>query len=184
MSARLQKWKASAEVEKLIILELLRLGCCLRCSLRFVLPPSLGDDHLGDTTERLLEIVGFICNVGQESLLEYDLQRRCICCLNLLNYVATAEFEDYLFESISNSGFEFLEYTFAIALPISTLIRQYSLWYYLQDKLGKTGILAKERPNIIISVKEAIRSVLTPKVSRRFNTPYQQKVQLLTMLPH
>ena len=65
-----------------------------------------------------------------------DEQPVCVACLGVLQKICTESFTKELLDAFPSCGYEFEGYSLTITVPCATIIRQFSLWYYLQSAFG------------------------------------------------
>ncbi|KAN0007452.1 hypothetical protein ACTFIU_000651 [Dictyostelium citrinum] len=90
----------------------------------------------------------------------------CCCCLGILQDTNNKElFLDEFIVKMKSSGYEFQNYSLALSMPTSTLIREQSIWYYLIDCFPNVYNEKKEKS--IVEIKEGVKWVLGPIIGRQ-----------------
>ncbi|KAN0055716.1 hypothetical protein ACTA71_011599 [Dictyostelium dimigraforme] len=90
----------------------------------------------------------------------------CCCCLGILQDTNNKElFLEEFIVKMKSSGYEFQNYSLALSMPTSTLIREQSIWYYLIDCFP--NVYSEKKDKDIVEIKEGVKWVLGPIISRQ-----------------
>eukprot|EP01113_Clastostelium_recurvatum_P050500 TRINITY_DN9580_c0_g1_i2.p1 TRINITY_DN9580_c0_g1~~TRINITY_DN9580_c0_g1_i2.p1 ORF type:complete len:587 (+),score=118.81 TRINITY_DN9580_c0_g1_i2:157-1917(+) len=175
-------------------------GCCARCALRFtnqksmplfqerievleaiieeikkiVSPPTAMSD-----TEPPVEThaeVGPASSSSSSSLPTTTSASRPVCtaCFNILADAGSKSFTEPFLDRMSHSGYEFHDYTLTLQLPVSTIVRQCALWYHLRSLFPGNSLYKSENPEQhVVDIKEAVKWILGPLISRRLNYSFK-----------
>ncbi|PRP78687.1 hypothetical protein PROFUN_13426 [Planoprotostelium fungivorum] len=140
------------------ILDVLSPTCCARCILRFT---GVQAPHIYSKTEMITE-------PERKQLREGPLPGICSACLGLLEETMIGSARDpiqhryegkineMLSQELTQTEAQFDDYTLAISLPPSLIIRQYSIWYLLRQRTqGFNGDVP-----IIVEIKECLKWTL------------------------
>jgi tRNA pseudouridine synthase 10 len=125
-----------------VIIELKRLSCCVRCICRFI--------HLREykfyreKTEFLEATVRAVLNKQPDQSLRdeylqlssHETDPICPLCLGILQQVGSESWQDELLNKINNCGYEDSDYQLAVNVPSATIVRHFSMYYHLKQKLG------------------------------------------------
>lgn len=60
----------------------------------------------------------------------------CGICFGILQMAGSEEFNAKLIEALATCDYEFDDYMLALTLPTAIMIRQQSIWFYLQEIYG------------------------------------------------
>ncbi|GAM25171.1 hypothetical protein SAMD00019534_083460, partial [Acytostelium subglobosum LB1] len=97
----------------------------------------------------------------------------CVSCLGMLQNTNSAnEFLDTFLDSIGKCNYEFIDYSLALWMPQSTIIREYSIWFHLHSLFGRDNDKDKKDAKIV-DIKEAVKWILGPLIVKRFNFKFQ-----------
>ncbi|KAK5576594.1 hypothetical protein RB653_007738 [Dictyostelium firmibasis] len=90
----------------------------------------------------------------------------CCCCLGILQDTNNKElFLDDFIVKMKSSGYEFQNYSLALSIPMSAIIREQSIWYYLIDCFP--NVYNEKKSKEIVEIKEGVKWVLGPIISRQ-----------------
>jgi len=154
-------------------------NCCCRCCFRFI---NYRDNYVFQQKENVLETSFRLLleKMKAESAIlsqivmpeSSSLKEPCTACFGLLQESRKPQnnhnLGDELLEKLATCSFEYRDLCFSFSLPPSIIIRQFSLWYWLQKQCRELeGSLnfQSEVPNVI-EVKEALRWFLSSLVKK------------------
>lgn len=162
--------KATAVI---IIKDLLNNNVCKYCSLRYInvkKPEAYVniDQYLKDLSVK---------NDYDEDCIPAAKQMKtnpCSACLGLLQISENNDFLDKISAEVKNANYDCDDVTFALSLPITILLRDYSVWLYVSDKYRdfysdpfNPGPL--KRANNMVSIKDIWKWCAAQTVSERIN---------------
>eukprot|EP00026_Physarum_polycephalum_P005867 Phypoly_transcript_05906.p1 GENE.Phypoly_transcript_05906~~Phypoly_transcript_05906.p1 ORF type:complete len:406 (+),score=55.76 Phypoly_transcript_05906:640-1857(+) len=64
-------------------------------------------------------------------------------------------------------------YALTMTLPVSTMLRQYSLWLHLKSKFGDTLFKSDSPDETVVDVKEGLKWILGPMLGRRLGLTFK-----------
>lgn len=157
-----------------VITELVSLGVCTRCVLRFLnvrsvnfagnIPsPSLLVSQLeAGVTE------GDSCVPSADCSQEGDAKEPCVVCCGVLHTLVGEEAQKQIEEASRKDGYVFVSFCLEVSVPAIALVRERALWYHLKRKFPEEAKFKSEfETNNIVSLKEAIKwSLITPLEAR------------------
>ncbi|EGC34102.1 hypothetical protein DICPUDRAFT_98330 [Dictyostelium purpureum] len=98
----------------------------------------------------------------------------CVCCLGILQDTNNKDlFLEEFVDKMKNCGYQFRDYSLALSLPTSTLVRDHAIFFYLRENYptiypNKTNFYEK-----VVEVKEGVKWVLGPIIGRRCNFQFK-----------
>eukprot|EP01132_Coremiostelium_polycephalum_P001291 gene1291-1630_t len=98
----------------------------------------------------------------------------CCACLGMLQDTNDPTFLEPFIKRMAGCGYEFRDYSLALSLPTSSLVREYSIWYYLKQNFPDNAKFKAARPlTNIVDIKEGIKWILGPIVNRRLSYSFK-----------
>ncbi|RWS28935.1 putative tRNA pseudouridine synthase Pus10-like protein [Leptotrombidium deliense] len=145
------------------------LGCCQRCSLRFL--GSRNFAKLTTINENELEefTANFLRDINASDITSEPIQPNkklandlCISCLGLLQSTPKSMVINEVLEAIEQKGLKFDEFHLNVSLPAVLTLRS----AIVASKVNK---LFEKAPNDIFTVKDIWKNILSKRISERFN---------------
>lgn len=127
------------------------LPCCPRCILRFI-----GEKDISQY---------------QSNKIEEDDRGPCVTCLGILAKDQESSFVSKIQSAIHNAGYQFDDFTFAVSLPLSILLRQFSMSLFLQENYSSKYDKKKLDQNP--SVKDVVKWVYGPMIEELLQVSYK-----------
>ncbi|XP_015771617.1 PREDICTED: putative tRNA pseudouridine synthase Pus10 isoform X3 [Acropora digitifera] len=127
------------------------LPCCPRCILRFI-----GEKDISQY---------------QSNKIEEDDRGPCVACLGILAKDQESSFVSKIQSAIHNAGYQFDDFTFAVSLPLSILLRQFSMSLFLQENYSSKYDKKKLDQNP--SVKDVVKWVYGPMIEELLQVSYK-----------
>lgn len=158
-----------AEEWQLISRDLLSVGCCPRCTLRF-----LGEKRpsVYDATEEELLSRYFPPDPDEASDEEFVRKQTCPACLGILQKFTCQTFYNEVLEKVKEADFEYTDYQFSVMVPASALLRQHAVFVHLLQKY-ETIYTGKEGG--IPSIKDVWKWTAGPPFTLLLGAPFQMR---------
>lgn len=156
-----------------IVKDLLDNNICKYCCLRYINEKNPDSyKNIEDTFNKLLKI-----DANEKELSPPSKQPKnnpCSACLGLLQLSDNPDFISKVADAIIEAGYDSDDVTFALSLPITFLLRNYSLWLFVTHK-HEDFFADKEYADDLIqefnvvSVKEAWKWLTAQKIAEKVN---------------
>ncbi|EDV29827.1 uncharacterized protein TRIADDRAFT_52642 [Trichoplax adhaerens] len=183
-----------------IVNVLRRASCCARCILRFLGEKNIDVYQqprcvLNDTIQSLGEftssdLIAYQSNASNEqqsnSLIENSEQKQndikeipCATCLGVLQDYCDKSFVEKLHKDITESLYEYKDYDLCVSLPPAFIVREHSIWIYLQEQF-KNRYEKYSQYEDIVTVKEAFKWICGGMLDKFYNVihKYQSLFQV------
>ncbi|KAH3759323.1 trna pseudouridine synthase pus10 [Pelomyxa schiedti] len=145
-------------------------GVCVYCALRFLGERTYTLYLLGHQT-----LIATLRNVCENQALFSAAHPICPTCFGVLTKCHETTFvDDVLVRPLLAGGWKFNGWSLTVTLPVSLVVRDYSMWHHLRSRFGDSmfGKLAEET---VVSIKEAFKWVTGPVVGSKINQSFTYK---------
>ncbi|KAK6182774.1 hypothetical protein SNE40_010384 [Patella caerulea] len=143
---------------------LVSINCCTWCILRF-----LGEKrpcmYVNETVNELRQLLN-----AKDNTVDCVI---CPGCLGILHKYNASDFLQEIKSVVKKEDYEFIDYQCSLIVPVCTILRQHSIYLFLQEKHG--SVYCKIPEEEISSIKDVWKWFCGPSLSKQLNSEFKQK---------
>ncbi|XP_022199647.2 tRNA pseudouridine synthase Pus10 [Nilaparvata lugens] len=157
---------------KKIAHDLIGIGCCKLCTLRFI-----GETEPISYTKTFRSLLS---RENEESLPESKIQKSnpCVACLGCLQVSQNGDILDKIEKEIIAGDYDSSTFKVALTFPVSFQLRAHALWLYMVKRFPEHCRKVFPIDLVTINVKDVWKYVYAPYVGEKVSKKYDQNSSL------